>query len=151
MISQNRCTFAGWLFRKISEELSGEIPSRSRSLLFNTHNGVECHSQDFWSGLGAAQYRIYDMIWCDMPVGSVDLAPQPPIFFQRGICGGISQISLRHYTANNPGMGEDYDTVKPLIQLIYLDGNNLYGCLIFCGQEDFNGWVKKRLISWTLN
>ena len=26
-----------------------------------------------------------------------------------------------------------------LIQLIYLDGNNLYGCLIFCRQEGFNG------------
>ena len=47
-------------------------------------------------------------------------------FIERSIRGGISMISKRFAKANNPGCRE-YDPLKPLSYLIYLDANNLYG------------------------
>ena len=47
-------------------------------------------------------------------------------FTERSIRGGISQISKRFAKANNAGC-KDYDPLKPITYLIYLDANNLYG------------------------
>ena len=47
-------------------------------------------------------------------------------FIERSIHGGISQISKRFAKANNPKC-KDFDELKPLSYLIYLDANNLYG------------------------
>ncbi len=44
----------------------------------------------------------------------------------RGVRGGISVISHRRATANNPNM-TSFDTTKPSSFIIYLDANNLYG------------------------
>ena len=59
---------------------------------------------------------------------SLELLDNEPMysFFEQAIRGGISQISLRHATANTPEM-DSYDPSKPNVQLIYLDANNLYG------------------------
>ena len=48
------------------------------------------------------------------------------MFIERSIRGGISQISKRYAKANNPRC-RDYDPLKPITHLIYLDANNLYG------------------------
>ena len=47
-------------------------------------------------------------------------------FIERSIRGGISLISKRFSKANNKHF-PDYDPLKPISYLIYLDANNLYG------------------------
>ena len=47
-------------------------------------------------------------------------------FIERSIRGGISQISKRFAKANNREC-RDFDPMKPITHLIYLDANNLYG------------------------
>lgn len=47
-------------------------------------------------------------------------------FVERGIRGGISQISKRHAVANNKYIAK-YDTSKEDSYIVYLDANNLYG------------------------
>ena len=49
-------------------------------------------------------------------------------FIERGIRGGISQISKRYVVANNPScVTSEYDPKKPTTYLIYFEVNNLYG------------------------
>ena len=51
-------------------------------------------------------------------------------FLESGIRGGVSMISHRRATANNPGAHSDetpYDSSKPNSYIMYLDANNLYG------------------------
>jgi len=48
-------------------------------------------------------------------------------FIKGSIRGGISVISHRYATANNPYIKETYDSTKENNYIIYLDCNNLYG------------------------
>lgn len=52
-------------------------------------------------------------------------------FMEKSIRGGISQISKRYAKANNPKC-PDYDPLKPISHLIYLDCTNLYGFSMKC-------------------
>ena len=47
------------------------------------------------------------------------------MMFERGIRGGITQISKRYAEANNKYM-KDYNPDKPSTYIQYLDANNLY-------------------------
>ncbi|XP_057310650.1 uncharacterized protein LOC130648613 [Hydractinia symbiolongicarpus] len=49
------------------------------------------------------------------------------LFVERGIRGGLCQAVHRHAKANNPYMGEMYNTSEETTYLHYLDANNLYG------------------------
>ena len=53
--------------------------------------------------------------------------PDMVLMFEKGIRGGVSMISKRYTKANNPYMGEEYDSDKPTKYITYLDANNLYG------------------------
>ncbi|MCG7877069.1 MAG: DNA polymerase [Candidatus Thiodiazotropha endolucinida] len=48
-------------------------------------------------------------------------------FIERGMRGGISQISHRYQKANNPLLDENLDSSQPISYIQYLDMNNLYG------------------------
>ena len=47
--------------------------------------------------------------------------------FERGIRGGITQAVHCYTSANNPYMGDQYDSSQESPYLEYLDANNLYG------------------------
>ena len=46
---------------------------------------------------------------------------------ERGLRGGMCQVSKKEAKANNKYMGDDYDETKPSNYISYLDANNLYG------------------------
>ena len=48
------------------------------------------------------------------------------LMFEKGVRGGVSQISKRFAKANNPYL-EEYDPNQPTIYITYQDANNLYG------------------------
>ena len=59
---------------------------------------------------------------------SINVVTDPDMYmmFERGIRGGVSQISHRYAKANNPHL-DDYDPSKPNSYIMYVDANNLYG------------------------
>ena len=58
----------------------------------------------------------------------LDLLDDPDMYLmvESGIRGGVSMITKKFATANNPHV-DDYDPAKPINYLMYLDANNLYG------------------------
>ena len=52
--------------------------------------------------------------------------PDMLLMFENGIRGGITQSVHRWAATNNPYMGSQYDSSKPIEYLQYLDANNLY-------------------------
>ena len=72
------------------------------------------------------------------------------LMIEKGIRGGVSMISTRYGTANNPYMGDSYDPNQPTKYIPYLDANNLYGwtmCkplltygLEWKGQDELTNW-----------
>ena len=56
--------------------------------------------------------------------------PDMLLMFQRCIRGGISMISNRYGKANNKYMKRGFDINKLTKFLMYLDANNLYGCVM---------------------
>ena len=48
------------------------------------------------------------------------------LMVERGIRGGMTQVTNKHVTANNKYM-ENFDPTKPSTYIQYLDANNLYG------------------------
>ena len=56
--------------------------------------------------------------------------PDMLLMFEKGIRGGISMISNRYGEANNKYMSQGFNRNKLKKYLIYLDANNLYGCVM---------------------
>ena len=59
---------------------------------------------------------------------SINLVRDPDMYlmFERGIHGGVLQISHWYAKAYNPYL-EGYDASKPTSYIMYVDANNLYG------------------------
>ena len=49
------------------------------------------------------------------------------LMFERGIRGGITQVSRKYGLANNRYMGDKFNPKEDTTYLQYLDANNLYG------------------------
>lgn len=49
------------------------------------------------------------------------------LFIEKGIRGGITQVTHRYAACNNPYYSPSYDCNKPAEYLMYFDVNNLYG------------------------
>jgi hypothetical protein len=83
-------------------------------------------------GLDPARYRTLSGFSWDalLKHGGVklDLISDPEIyrFLENCIRGGVSTISNRYASANNPRLST-YDSIKPPSYITYLDVNNLYG------------------------
>ncbi|UYV65782.1 hypothetical protein LAZ67_3005445 [Cordylochernes scorpioides] len=59
---------------------------------------------------------------------SLDLISDPDMYLTcEQIRGGVSMISKRYAKANNPFMGDEFDSSKDTSYLFYTDCNNLYG------------------------
>ena len=60
---------------------------------------------------------------------TLELISDPTMFemMDRGLRGGVSMIVHRYAKANNPEMGQNYNSKEPLSYIVYLDANNLYG------------------------
>ena len=78
--------------------------------------------------------------------------PDMLLMTEKGIRGGVSMISTRYGKANNPYMGDSYDSNQPKKYISYLDANNLY-CWAMCKtlpthglewmeQDELNNWKK---------
>ena len=73
---------------------------------------------------------------------------------ERGLRGGMCQVSSKQAIANNKYMGDDYDKQKPSNYITYLDANNLYGLAM--SQKLPTGklqWTKKtpNVMEWNEN
>ena len=65
---------------------------------------------------------------------------------EKGLRGGMCQVSHKEAKANNKYMGEDYDETKPSNYINYLDANNLYGLAMSIKLPRGKlKWIKKML------
>ena len=66
---------------------------------------------------------------------------------EKGIRGGLTQVTKKHAVANNKYL-PDYDSTKKSVFLQYLDANNLYGYAM-CKKLPLNGykWVDISMIT----
>ncbi|XP_044019508.1 uncharacterized protein LOC122859890 [Aphidius gifuensis] len=75
------------------------------------------------------------------------------LFIEKGIRGGVAVCPNRYAKANNPYMGNEYDTIKDDSYLMYFDVDNLYGMAMsqhfpYGGFEwDNNHWSLEDILS----
>ena len=70
---------------------------------------------------------------------------------EKGLRGGMCQVSHNEAKANNKYMGEDYDENKPSNYINYLDANNLYGLAMSMKLPIGKlKWIKKILTEKTI-
>ena len=80
----------------------------------------------------AHYYTLPNFAWDAMLLKSgvvIDMIYDEEMYsmIERGLRGGITQVSTKMAKANNPYMGNMYDENKPSSYINYLDANNLYG------------------------
>ena len=75
--------------------------------------------------------------------------PDIALMVDKGICGGVSMISIRYGKANNPYM-KDYDPTQPTKYIEYVDANNLYGCAMIkkLPYRGFRWMTEEELTNW---
>lgn len=76
--------------------------------------------------------------------------PDMVLMIERGIRGGVSTVSHRYAKANNPYIGDKFDSENPTKYLQYLDANNLYGWAMSQKQPtgDFKWMTEDEMGKW---
>ena len=76
--------------------------------------------------------------------------PQMYVMIEKGVRGGISQISKRYAKANNKYMKKKYNPNEESVYIPYLDANNLYGWAMSQNLPvgDFKWMTKEELKNW---
>ena len=71
---------------------------------------------------------------------------------EKGLRGGMCQVSYKEARTNNKYMGEDYDAERPSKFINYLDANNLHGLATSMKLPIGTlKWMKKMRTDWTDN
>ena len=109
-ILENECVGFERYLRKFSNNVHKKL--RSRRLLFEFRIGVEYHVEDDGGGIAKLELiqeqKMHDII-------------------DKGIRGGICNISHKHVVANSIYIPETSGNNLPSPFILYLDMNNLYG------------------------
>ena len=100
-------------------------------LLDDFFEKFRCTCLDYYSLDPVHYYTTPGLAWdAELRMSGVDLQLITDMgiynMVDRNIRGGISMIGTRHAKANNPSL-PSYNSKLPRQDLIYLDGNNLYG------------------------
>jgi hypothetical protein len=105
--------------------LLADVFESFRQLAINTY---ECDPACYISLPSFAFDALLKMNQSNPGMKPLELLKDPDMyaFYERGIRGGVSQISTRYAKANNPYMA-DYDPSKEKSYISYLDACNLYG------------------------
>lgn len=108
------------LYLKTDVLLLTDIFENFRNISLRDYRLDPCH---FYSapGLSWAAMLLMTKVELELITEMDDL-----LLWERACRGGISQISCRYATANNPYLN-DYDPSQPHSYIMFLDANNLYG------------------------
>ena len=108
------------LYLKTDVLLLADIFENFRKVSHQDYHLDPCH---FYSAPGLSWAAMLRMTKVELELLSdIDNV----LLFERGIRGGISQISKRYSTANNTYL-QNYNANEPTSYIQYLDANNLYG------------------------
>jgi hypothetical protein len=100
-----------------------------------------------WDAMMKFNYEKYGRDWALELITDYNIY----LMIERGIRGGLSQISMRYAKANNK-LSKNYNPAEPESYISYYDANNLYGCGMssYLPYKDFHWnteeWTAERIL-----